>query len=77
MKMCNLGCIIVFDILLYPYLSYYLSRYRRLVVVIVWYLGLLLPVQPVPITTKVVSSSSSHSEVYSIQHYVIKVVSDL
>ena len=31
----------------------------------------------VPITTKVVSSNPSHGEVYSIQHYVIKFVSDL
>ena len=30
-----------------------------------------------PITTKVVSSSPVHDEVYSIQHYVIKFVSDL
>ena len=29
------------------------------------------------ITTKVVSSSPAHSEVYLIQHYVIKFVSDL
>ena len=33
--------------------------------------------QSVPITTKVVSSNSVHGEVYSIQHYVIKFVSDL
>jgi hypothetical protein len=31
----------------------------------------------VPITTNVVSSNPSHGEVYSIQHYVIKFVSDL
>ena len=31
----------------------------------------------VPITTKVVSSNLVHDEVYSIQHYVIKFVSDL
>jgi hypothetical protein len=31
----------------------------------------------VPITTKVVSSNPVHDEVYSIQHYVIKFVSDL
>jgi uncharacterized protein with PQ loop repeat len=31
----------------------------------------------VPITTKVVSSNPVHGEVYSIQHYVIKFVSDL
>jgi hypothetical protein len=30
----------------------------------------------VPITTKVVSSKPVHGEVYSIQHYVIKFVSD-
>jgi len=40
-------------------------------------LHLQLPLQPVPITTKVVSSNSVHGEVYSIQHYVIKFVSDL
>jgi hypothetical protein len=34
-------------------------------------------VQSVPITTKVVSSNPVHGEVYSIQHYVIKFVSDL
>jgi hypothetical protein len=36
-----------------------------------------LPMQPVPITTKVVNSIPAHCEVYSIQHYVIKFVSDL
>jgi len=34
-------------------------------------------VQSVHITTKVVSSNPPHDEVYSIQHYVIKFVSDL
>jgi gamma-glutamylcyclotransferase (GGCT)/AIG2-like uncharacterized protein YtfP len=34
-------------------------------------------VQSVPITTKVVSSNHVHGEVYSIQHHVIKFVSDL
>ena len=33
--------------------------------------------QLVPITTKVVSSNPANYEVYSIQHYVIKFVSDL
>ena len=32
---------------------------------------------PMPITTNVVSSNPVHGEVYSIQHYVIKFVSDL
>jgi hypothetical protein len=36
-----------------------------------------VPVQSVPITTKVVSLNPVHGEVYSIQHYVIKFVSDL
>jgi hypothetical protein len=39
---------------------------------------LLLSMQSVPITTsKVVSSNPAHDEVYSIQHYAIKFVSDL
>ena len=45
-------------------------------VVIIWYLDLQLPVQSVPITTNV-SSNPVHGKVYSIQHYVIKFVSDL
>jgi hypothetical protein len=40
-------------------------------------LDLQLPVQSVPITTQVVSSNLIHGEVYSIQYYVIKFVSDL
>ena len=36
-----------------------------------------LPDQSVHITPKVVSSNPAHGEVYSIQHYVIKFVSDL
>ena len=47
------------------------------VVVIVWWLDLLLPLQPMPITAKVVSSNPVYGDVYSIQHYVIKFVCDL
>ena len=36
-----------------------------------------LPLQAVPITTEVVSLNTAHCEVYSIQHFVIKFVSDL
>ena len=36
-----------------------------------------LPVQSVPITTKVMSSNPVHDDVYLIQHYVIKFVSEL
>ena len=39
-------------------------------------LDLKLPVQSVPITTKFVSLNLVHDGVYSIQHYVIKFVSD-
>ena len=47
------------------------------VVMIVWQLDLQLSVQSVPITTEVVRSNPAHGEVFSIQHYVIKFVSDL
>jgi hypothetical protein len=40
-------------------------------------LDLQLPMQSVPIITNVVSSNHTHGEMYSIQHYVIKFVSDL
>ena len=46
-------------------------------IVIIWYLDLQLHVHLVPITTKFVSLNSAHGKVYSIQHYVIKFVSDL
>ena len=39
--------------------------------------GFTTTVQSVPITTKVVSSNPVQGEVHSIQHYVIKFVSDL
>ena len=45
--------------------------------VIVWKLDLQLSMQSMPITTKVVSLNLAHSEVYSIQHYVLKFVSNL
>ena len=49
----------------------YCHGHDRLVV------GFTLPVQSVPVTTKVVSSNLIHGKAYSIQHYVIKFVSDL
>ena len=59
-------------------LSYSLNRISPLqivafVVVIVWWLDLKLPVQSVPIITKVVNSNPDHCEVFwfLIQHYVI------
>ena len=46
---------------------------------VTWYMqfDLQLPVQSVPITTKVVSLDPAHGKVYLIQHYVIKFDSDL
>ena len=44
---------------------------------IIWQLDFQLSVHSVPITTNIVSSNPIHGEVYSIQHYVIKFVSDL
>ena len=41
------------------------------------WLDLQLPMQSVPITTKVVSLNPAHGKLYSIQHYVIKFVSHL
>ena len=41
------------------------------------FLDLQLHVQSVSITTKVVSSNLAQDEVHSLQHYVIKFVSDL
>ena len=46
-------------------------------IVIVWQFDLQLPMESVPITTNVVSSNLIHGKVYSIQHYMIKFVSDL
>ena len=46
-------------------------------VVNLWSLDLQLTMQSVPTTTTVVSSNPVHDEVYSIQHNVIKFVSDL
>jgi hypothetical protein len=40
-------------------------------------LDLQLPMQSVPITTKVVSLNPAHVKVYSIQYYMTKFVSDL
>jgi hypothetical protein len=42
-----------------------------------WSYGFTLPMQSVPIPTKVVSSNPVHGEVYSIQYYVIMFVSVL
>ena len=47
------------------------------VIMIIWLLDLQLPLQSVPITTKVVSSKPTHGKVYLKQHYMIMFVSDL
>ena len=40
-------------------------------------MDLQVPMPSVPITTKVVNSNHVHGELYPIQHYVMKFVSDL
>ena len=47
------------------------------VVVTVWRLDLQLPLQSVTINTNVVSTNPTHARMYSIQHFVIKFVSNL
>ena len=44
---------------------------------IVWLLDLTLHMQYMSLTTNVASSNPAHGEMYSIQHYVIKFVSDM
>ena len=46
------------------------DEYKEGMIVIVWQLDLQLPVQSVPVTTKIVSSNPAHGE------YAIKFVSD-
>jgi hypothetical protein len=66
-------------------LSYYLLYHifgqynpiRNGAVVVVWQLDLQLSSQSVPITTKVVSLNPAHCELYSIHHFVIKLVKEL
>jgi hypothetical protein len=61
----------LFRLLNIHYAFFYIYSRKAVVVVIIWQLDLQLPVRSVPITTKVVSSNPAHSEMYSIQHYVI------
>ena len=57
--------------------GYHLQHRRAVMVVILWQLVLQLSMQSVSITIKVVSSNPIHGEVYSIQHFVNKFVSEL
>ena len=74
-----------YNLYLHIYLRLSLSHERIMLLstifwgdlVIVWWLDLQLPVQSVPITTKVVSMNPFHGEVCTIQHFVIKFVSDM
>ena len=56
-------------------MNFYLSNYK--LHLCSKQVDLQLPMQLVLITTKVMSSNPVHGEVYSIQQYVIKFVSDL
>ena len=68
------SCICVLEVSILPL---FYDHSGAVMSVNVWQLDLQLPVQSVPITTKVVSSRPVHGEVYQIQHYVINFVSDL
>ena len=60
-------------------MNVFVSFFGSVMVVNVWYMQLYLQLlmQSVPITTKVVSSNLVRGEVYSIQHYVMKFITDL
>ena len=60
----------------YNVVFYVILIYGAVLVVILWLLDIQLPVQSVPLKTKVVSSNLVHGEVYSIEHYVITFISD-
>ena len=55
----------------------YMFRLGAFVVFIVWLFDLQIPMQLVPITTKVASSNTAHGEMNSIEHHVIRFVCDL
>ena len=71
--------IICLHLSLFSYNIYFYNDFPYLpgAIVVVWLLNLQQHVQSVSITTKVAGSNPTHGEVYSIQHYVIKFVSDL
>ena len=74
---CHIDCCKIREkIFVNCYFTYFLDL-GALVVVNVWWLDLPLPVQSLSITTNVVSSNPAHGEVYLIQHYGLKFVSDL
>ena len=52
-------------------------RGGAVVAVIIWQLDLQLPMKSVHITTIAVRSNPAHGQLYSMQHYVIKLVSDV
>ena len=55
----------------------YLKYRGAVVVLIVWWLDLQLPMQSIPINTKIMCSNSAHGDVYLKQLYVRKFVNDL
>jgi hypothetical protein len=69
--------IVIFFCCLEPNRGQFYFSLGAVMAVIVWKLDLQLSMQSMPITTKVVSLNPAHSEVYSIQHYVLKFVSNL
>jgi hypothetical protein len=74
---CGFTC--YFNHILQPFWKFRYHDYLILILlqILLILLDLQLYVQLVPITTEVVSSNHAHGEVYFIQLYVIKFVSDL
>ena len=56
--------------------NHYYTRHGNKIYVSTFISINLCAMQPVPITTKDVSSNPIHGEVYSIKHYVTKFVND-
>jgi hypothetical protein len=71
---CNVRSIIMYNLKIKRHCT---SKCKICNVLTDSFISFQLPVQSVPITTKVASSNPIHGEMYSIQHYVIKFVSDL
>jgi hypothetical protein len=49
------------------FINKYFFPFRAIMVMIIWWLDLQLPMQPMPITTKIVSFNPAYGKMYSIQ----------
>ena len=70
---CSISLPHICGFVLYIYCYFFITN----IIISVGVVDLQLPVQSVPITTKVMNSNPVYDDVYLIQHYVIKFVSEL